>query len=46
MKCIQVVKVSKYINEVYCTGEKLIFSDSRLNVMEMDKFSLPYTNDD
>lgn len=33
MKCIQVVKVSKYINDLYCTGDKLIFSDSRLNTM-------------
>lgn len=46
MKCIQVVKVSKYINDLYCTGEKLIFSDSRLNTMQMDKFSLPYINDE
>ena len=46
MKCIQVVKISKYINEIYCTGDKLIFSDNRLNTMEMDKFSLLTNEDD
>jgi len=45
MKCIQVVQVAKSITQLYCTGEKLIFSDSRLNVMEMDKFSSISNND-
>lgn len=46
MKCLQVVKISKYINELFCTGDKLIFADSRLNTMEMDKFQISYSEDE
>lgn len=38
MVCLQVVKIAKTVGQMYCTGDKLIFADSRLNIMEMDDF--------
>lgn len=36
MRCVQVIKLSKFLNIMECIGDELIFADSRMNVVSME----------
>ena len=41
MRCVQSVKISKWLCGIKLIGNKLFYSDSRINVMELDHFEVP-----
>lgn len=38
MRCLQVIRVSKWLGNLQCIGNYLIYSDSRLNIIPVDEF--------
>lgn len=41
MRCVQSVKITKWLCGIKLIGNKLFYSDSRINVMELDHFEVP-----
>ena len=40
MRCVRSVKISKWLCGIKLIGNKLFYSDSRINVMELDHFEV------
>ena len=41
MRCLQSIKIAKNLQQIDCTGEHLIYADSRLNMIPMDSKTVP-----
>jgi hypothetical protein len=41
MRCIQSVKISKWLNNIKLVGNKLYYSDNRINFMQLEHFEIP-----
>jgi len=37
LRCLQIMKVTKTINNLFCTKNYILFSDSRINVMQIEE---------
>lgn len=38
MRCVQSIKLSKWLGGIRLMGDRLYYSDSRINVMQLDHF--------
>lgn len=43
MRCVQSIKLSKWLGGIRLVGDKLYYSDSRINLMQLDHFELKST---
>jgi len=41
MRCVQSVKITKWLGNIRLVGNNLFYSDSRINVMKLDRFEIP-----